>query len=243
MATYLIDFENVGSDGLSGTEKLNAQDTVIIFYSANSNKLSMEMHRCICASPAKFEYFEISVGGKNALDFQLSTYLGYLITQSDDKEFYIISKDNGFEHVIKFWNSKLEGTDIQASIIRQTAIFIPVIETEDEISEEAIITSIEINEDIRNLINANQKINKITVSSEDVAQAIMTLDDTFSKTSLQKHLKEKLGNQEGVNVYRFLNHGIENHTRQNFHKNLVAEFGQQAGSAVYKKLKKLVKKQ
>ena len=34
--TYLIDFENVGSDGLAGVTALTAEDRVIIFYSANS---------------------------------------------------------------------------------------------------------------------------------------------------------------------------------------------------------------
>ena len=40
---------------------------------------------------------------KNALDFQLSTYLGYLIHEAKDSYFYIISKDNGFKHVVDFW--------------------------------------------------------------------------------------------------------------------------------------------
>ncbi|MBQ9982350.1 MAG: hypothetical protein IJP18_07250 [Oscillospiraceae bacterium] len=243
MATYLIDFENVGSDGLNGTQQLSENDTVIIFYSANSNKLSMEMHRCICKSPAHFEYFAISTGGKNALDFQLSTYLGFLITQSEDKNFYIISKDNGFEHVIKFWKNKFEETEYDISIMRQVAISVPITEESDKISEEAVITSIEIDEDIRNLINASQIKNEIHAAPEDIADAITTLDSTFSKTSLQKHLKARLGNQEGVNVYKFINHNLENNNRQDFHKNLVAEFGQQNGSAVYNKLKKLVKKQ
>lgn len=40
---YLIDFENVASEGLSGYLPVPGGQ-VIIFYSANSNRLSMKMH-------------------------------------------------------------------------------------------------------------------------------------------------------------------------------------------------------
>ena len=76
---YPIDFENVASEGLSGITYLSPEDQVIIFYSANSNRLSMKMHILIGKSTCNLNYFEVSVGGKNALDHQISTWLGYLI--------------------------------------------------------------------------------------------------------------------------------------------------------------------
>ncbi|MDO5559458.1 MAG: PIN domain-containing protein [Oscillospiraceae bacterium] len=116
MATYLVDFENVGSDGLAGIELLDENDSVIIFYSANSNKISMKIHKDICASKANYEYFEISSGGKNALDFQLSTYLGYLISLSSDStnEYCIVSRDTGYQYVIKFWDDKIKEIPLNA---------------------------------------------------------------------------------------------------------------------------------
>lgn len=101
---YLIDFENVASEGLSGITYLSPEDQVIIFYSANSNRLSMKMHILIGKSTCNLSYFEVSVGGKNALDHQISTWLGYLIgTGAAERSYYIVSRDMGYRHVANFW--------------------------------------------------------------------------------------------------------------------------------------------
>ncbi len=101
---YLIDFENVASEGLSGITYLSPEDQVIIFYSANSNRLSMKMHILIGKSICNLSYFEVSVGGKNALDHQISTWLGYLIgTGAAERSYYIVSRDMGYRHVANFW--------------------------------------------------------------------------------------------------------------------------------------------
>ena len=101
--TYLIDFENVGSDGLAGVTALTAEDRVIIFYSANSSRMTLRAHQQIVASAAHFDYFEVTVGGKNALDHQLGTYLGYLVATSASERYFIVSHDNGFKFLSAFW--------------------------------------------------------------------------------------------------------------------------------------------
>ena len=101
---YLIDFENVASEGLSGITYLAPEDEVIIFYSNNSNRLSMKMHILIGKSVCKLDYFEVTVGGKNALDHQISTWLGYLVgTHAADRNYYIVSRDMGYKFVASFW--------------------------------------------------------------------------------------------------------------------------------------------
>lgn len=101
---YLIDFENVASEGLSGITFLSEDDQVIIFYSNNSNRLSMKMHILIGKSVCKLSYFEVTVGGKNALDHQISTWLGYLVgTNAAERNYYIVSRDMGYKHVAHFW--------------------------------------------------------------------------------------------------------------------------------------------
>ena len=101
---YLVDFENVASEGLSGITFLSPEDEVIIFYSNNSNRLSMKMHILIGKSVCQLNYFEVTVGGKNALDHQISTWLGYLVgTKAADRNYYIVSKDMGYKFVASFW--------------------------------------------------------------------------------------------------------------------------------------------
>ena len=103
MAAYLIDFENVKSEGIKGILQLTEKDTVIIFYSVNADTLTFETMDMIFNSKAKLKKYKIIHGGKNSLDFQLTTYLGYLIHEGTDNCFYIISNDHGFQHVVEFW--------------------------------------------------------------------------------------------------------------------------------------------
>lgn len=104
MKAYLIDFENVKSKGLTGIEQLSPDDKVIIFYSENSDTISFEMHRKVMNSSADIEYLKVRVGGKNALDFQLSTLLGYLLAKELYTHIFIISGDKGFDKLHDFWN-------------------------------------------------------------------------------------------------------------------------------------------
>lgn len=103
MAVYMIDYENVKTGGLNGISRLTGSDRVIIFYSENANRLTFDLHQRLMASTAQIEYREVSVGGHNALDFQLVTYLGYLIAQEPNGQYLIISNDRGFEYVVNFW--------------------------------------------------------------------------------------------------------------------------------------------
>ena len=43
MSVYLIDFENVHYDGLSGILNLTSEDQVYIFYSDNGKRLTFEL--------------------------------------------------------------------------------------------------------------------------------------------------------------------------------------------------------
>ncbi len=111
---YLIDFENVASEGLSGITYLSEEDQVIIFYSNNSNRLTMKMHILIGKSVCKLDYFEVTVGGKNALDHQIATWLGYLIgTGAAERNYYIVSKDMGYKHVANFWAANKIGPRVR----------------------------------------------------------------------------------------------------------------------------------
>lgn len=103
MAIYLVDYEN--THYLGGISGLSANNTVVVFYTQNSSSLSFDAHKEILQAQAKILYKYVDNGGKNALDFQLSTYLGCLIgeKQADEQQLYIVSKDKGFYYVSKFW--------------------------------------------------------------------------------------------------------------------------------------------
>ena len=106
MAVYLIDYENVNTDGLNGISRLSAEDTVIIFYSENADRMTFGLHRRLNESKATIDIRKVDVGGSNALDFQLGTYLGYLIALNREEQYCIVSNDRGYNHVANFWGKQ-----------------------------------------------------------------------------------------------------------------------------------------
>ena len=101
MAFYLIDYENVKN--IHGTDALSSDDTLIFFYSQSAASLSFDMHMALEKCEAKKEYFKAHSGGKNALDFQLSSYAGYLAGKDENADIYVITHDKGYEKLISFW--------------------------------------------------------------------------------------------------------------------------------------------
>ena len=88
-----------------------------IFYTVNAANMSFAAHLNLLSSPAEVIYYNVTSGGKNALDFQLSSFLGYLISNGEEKDFCIISNDKGFEYVKNFWERSglAAGISINAS--------------------------------------------------------------------------------------------------------------------------------
>lgn len=102
MNYYFIDFENVKSEGLTGIKSLHKQDKVLVLYSKNANKLEIELVKDIFTSSCQISFVEIEHLGKNSLDFQLCTLLGYIIGgfRGTKLNLFIVSKDKGYDSVI-----------------------------------------------------------------------------------------------------------------------------------------------
>ena len=148
MAYYLIDFENVKSRGMEGVELLTEEDTVCIFYSDNADSMTFDLHRKLNETKANIIYHKGAVGTKNALDFQLATYLGYLICEQQREgihpNYFIVTKDNGFTSLMVYW--KAQGVPVR--IIRNLLWGKnPVAEqnllTEEENEAETVVTTAE----------------------------------------------------------------------------------------------------
>lgn len=120
MAIYLIDFENVHSDGLKGIEQLAENDVCYVFYSEHAGVLTFNIHKKIIESRAKIYYVEAQVGMKNALDFQLVSYLGYMIRENQEASYCVISNDRAFALVADFWKNK--GVDVASAVSLAAAV-------------------------------------------------------------------------------------------------------------------------
>ena len=89
--------------------KLEPSDKVCIFYSEHADTLTFDLHKRLNESKATITFEKVEVGSKNALDFQLATFLGYEIASKKDDEYYIVSKDTGYTSVYNYWKKRKIG--------------------------------------------------------------------------------------------------------------------------------------
>lgn len=106
MNIYFIDYENTKLHGLYGIEKLGRFDKVIIFYSENAQSITIDCMRSIHDTKAKVTLEHAEIGRHDFLDFQLSSYLGYMARKHSRADFFIVSADKGYECLESFWKNK-----------------------------------------------------------------------------------------------------------------------------------------
>ena len=111
---YLIDTENVRTVWTLLLDRMTVNDKIYVFYTMNSGNVSYEDLNGVLSSGKSVELIQCHTG-KNGLDFQLVSYLGYLIRNNENADYCIISDDSGYDAVIKFW----EGRDVD--VTRKTA--------------------------------------------------------------------------------------------------------------------------
>ena len=95
----LIDYENVQPKNLA---ILNGHSVkVIVFVGANQAKVPFDLASSLQALGNNAEYVKIGGNGSNALDFHIAFYIGQLAERDPDAYFHIISKDTGFDPLIR----------------------------------------------------------------------------------------------------------------------------------------------
>ena len=106
MTRYYVDYENVNMNGISDCEILEPGDKINIFYSAINEKISLTLLERFLEKDVRLGAYGVDVGTKNALDFQLTTQLGYDINRDPECNFVIISRDTGFDVVVLYWKKR-----------------------------------------------------------------------------------------------------------------------------------------
>ncbi len=100
----LIDYENVQPKNLA---ILNGHPfKVIVFVGASQAKVPFDLAESLQKLGDKAEYIKISGNGSNALDFHIAFYIGQLAERDPHAHFHIISKDTGFDPLIKHLKDK-----------------------------------------------------------------------------------------------------------------------------------------
>jgi hypothetical protein len=95
----LIDYESVQPNDIAALQHEHVR--VIVFVGPHQTKIAFDKADALQRMGANAEYVRLSGGGPNALDFHIAYYLGRLAAKEPAAYFYIISKDTGFDPLIK----------------------------------------------------------------------------------------------------------------------------------------------
>jgi len=95
----LIDFENVQPKNLEILSRHPFK--VLVFVGASQTKVPYDLAEAMQQLGENAKYIKIGGNGNNALDFHVAFYVGQLSIQEPEAYFHIISKDTGFDPLIK----------------------------------------------------------------------------------------------------------------------------------------------
>ncbi len=123
----LIDSENVKPEYI---EKLKHEHfRVVVFVGANLKRLDFPIVNAVQSLGSNGSYVQISSHGPSALDFHIAYYIGTLSAAHPDAYFHIISKDHGFDPLIKHLKDRKIFCSRSASVLE-----IPLVKASDKLS-------------------------------------------------------------------------------------------------------------
>ncbi len=199
MNYFLVDYENVNVGGLNGVSNLTENDTVIIFYSVNADTLTFGMHRRINESKATFKFQKILLKEKNALDFQLCSYLGFLIrdTMIDENaanNFFIVSNDKGYSILPDYWKKFGVNLNIVSNL------------SKNEINEPKIvppqISQPKIIQPVNNPSELETALNNFFNNKNELSTVAKMINNAKTKTEINNFLCKKFDSKKGGEIYR-----------------------------------------
>ena len=173
MATnyILIDFENVHPKNLELVTKHPFK--VFVFVGASQTKVPFDLADSMQLLGNSAKYIKIAGNGQNALDFHIAYYIGELAGKDPDAHFHIISKDKGFDPLIKH----LKGRKLK--VMRETDLAeIPLLRVPVSTSNDEKIAAI-----VKNLGGRGQSR----------PRKVRTLENTINNLFTRKLDKSELG--------------------------------------------------
>ena len=177
-----IDYENVHPISFDLPEDYPFK--VILFVGSNQSKIPIELVTSMQLLGSNAEYVRIQGNGKNALDFHITFYLGRLFEKDPNGYFHIISKDTGFDVLIRHLRDKKvliqrhkQITDIPALKISNSK----TLEEKIEVIRDYLVS------------RGNAKPRKVTTLSNTINSLFMkVLSDKELNTLIDKLAQKKL---------------------------------------------------
>lgn len=99
----LVDYENIGKIDLAA---IPDGVRVPFFFGASQRTVPTEFLRAALKLGERFVPIDIEGQGKNALDFHIAFYLGEYLARAPDTACVILSKDKGFDPLVRHLNRR-----------------------------------------------------------------------------------------------------------------------------------------
>jgi hypothetical protein len=96
---FLIDFENVQPKALNRLQPGEAR--IKVFLGQHQSKLMLDLVQALQPFGKDAEYIQIQGSGPDAVDFHIAFYIGRLAATHPGSSFTIVSKDRGFDPMVK----------------------------------------------------------------------------------------------------------------------------------------------
>ena len=135
----LVDFENVQPKDI-GLLK-GGPFKVKVFLGPNQSKIAVYLAAALQSLGESAEYIILETAGNNALDFHIAYYIGALSAVEPAAFFHIISKDSGFDPLLKY----LKGKKIfahRSTCIADIPYFKPTLPAAPEAQVEVVIADL-----------------------------------------------------------------------------------------------------
>src|SRR5207253_5507578 len=97
-SVLLVDYENIGKIDLGA---IPAGVRVLFFFGASQKSVPTEFLKAALRLGERFLPIDIEGQSKNALDFHIAFYLGEYLTRSPGTSCVVLSKDKGFDPLIR----------------------------------------------------------------------------------------------------------------------------------------------
>lgn len=135
----LVDFENVQPKDIGLLR--DGPFKVKVFLGPNQSKIPVALAAALQSLGDNAEYIVLETAGNNALDFHIAYYIGLLSTSEPTAFFHIISKDTGFDPLLKH----LKGKKIfaqRSTCIADIGYFKPVLPTTKDAQIDAVVADL-----------------------------------------------------------------------------------------------------
>lgn len=185
-----------------------------MFYTNNSHDLHFDLFDNISDLDIPVQFLKCMSGSSNALDFQLSSYLGHLISINPKEHYYIVSNDMGYDAVVAFWQNRK----------------IPILR---------LMCSIPNNRDSsREIISGKSGVTAVRADVLDKFKDLRFVKSEFEKRLPERYLPEL---DELMQIFEHvLANSRKNYMAVSFRNALTKRYGLANGSEIYNILKDFV---